>query len=79
MIGLADGRSDGAVSADGRVAGTYLHGLFMETGQRQAWLARLGASSSGTDYGALQDEVLDDLAGHLEAHADLDRILDVAR
>ena len=37
------GRPDGAVSADGRVAGCYLHGLFASDAFRRAFLARLGA------------------------------------
>ena len=38
---LADGSPEGAVSADGRVIGTYIHGLFADDRQRAAWLARL--------------------------------------
>jgi adenosylcobyric acid synthase len=71
-------RTDGAVSADGQVMGTYLHGFFMETAQRQVWLNRLGGSG-GTDYRALQESILDELADHLEQHADLEGILTLAR
>ncbi len=39
LLRLEDGRPDGAVSADGRVAGTYLHGFFAGDAQRAAWLA----------------------------------------
>ncbi|MGU3362471.1 cobyric acid synthase [Methylobacterium sp. M6A4_1b] len=67
-IRLADGRSDGAVSADGRVTGTYVHGLFADDRQRGAWLARLGAAPSGLAYEAGIEAVLDRLADHLEAH-----------
>ncbi len=35
---LADGSPEGAVSADGRVIGTYVHGLFADDRQRAAWL-----------------------------------------
>jgi adenosylcobyric acid synthase len=34
-----DGRPDGAISADGRVAGCYVHGLFASDAFRQTWLA----------------------------------------
>src|SRR5215470_12653427 len=40
---LAGGRGEGARSSNGRVFGTYIHGLFANDGQRAAWLARLGA------------------------------------
>ncbi|MCF3972572.1 cobyric acid synthase [Paracoccus salsus] len=69
---------DGATSADGRIAGTYLHGLFSDDGFRAAWLARLGASSR-PGYEAGVDRALDDLADHLEAHLDVTGLLAVAR
>ena len=42
MLDLA-GRPDGAVSADGRIMGCYVHGLFAADGFRHAFLARLRA------------------------------------
>ena len=75
---LADERTDGAVSPDGRVAGTYVHGLFADDRQRAAWLARLGGESAGLDYEAGVEETLDALAAHLEAHLDIDAIFSEA-
>ena len=46
------GTADGARSADGRIFGTYLHGLFSDDRQRSAWLKRLGASGSALNYEA---------------------------
>jgi adenosylcobyric acid synthase len=68
------GRPDGAVAADGRVMGCYLHGLFAGDRFRAAFLERLGAASSGLAYEHEVDAVLDRLACHLEAHLDLDTI-----
>jgi adenosylcobyric acid synthase len=76
---LADGSAEGAVSADGRVAGTYVHGLFADDGQRAAWLARLSAGPTRIAYDALLEQTLDALAAHLAAHLDLDRLLTLAR
>ncbi|MFD0933582.1 cobyric acid synthase CobQ, partial [Methylobacterium trifolii] len=73
-----DGRADGAVSPDGLVCGTYVHGLFSDDRQRAAWLARLGATSDGASYEAGIERVLDGLARHIEAHVDCDRLLDLA-
>ncbi|MDR7036470.1 adenosylcobyric acid synthase [Methylobacterium sp. BE186] len=78
LLRLADGRTDGAVSADGRVFGTYVHGLFADDRQRAAWLARLGAAASGANYEAGIEAVLDGLARHIEAHVDCDRLLALA-
>ena len=76
---LADGRAEGAVSADGRVAGCYVHGLFAQDAQRAALLASLGAASDGSSYEAGQEAALDAVADHMETHVDLDRILEIAR
>ncbi len=79
LIRFADGRADGAVSADGRVAGTYVHGLFAEDAQRRAWVARLGGTPSALSHDAEVERTLDALAAHLEAHVDVDRLLKAAR
>jgi adenosylcobyric acid synthase len=79
LVRLEDGRLDGAVSADGRVAGTYLHGFFADDAQRAAWLARLGAPASSLAYDALVEQTLDELAAHLEAHLDVETLLGLAR
>ncbi|MFN3689220.1 cobyric acid synthase [Salinarimonas sp.] len=76
---LADGRLDGAASPDGRVCGTYVHGLFADDAQRAAWLARLGAGSGGLAYEALVEDILDRFADHLAAHVDCDALLAIAR
>ena len=76
---LADGRPDGATSADGLVQGTYAHGLFADDAQRSAWLARLGGAPSSLAYETDVEATLDALARHLEAHLDLDALLSLAR
>jgi adenosylcobyric acid synthase len=79
LIQLQDGRVDGAISANGRVAGTYLHGFFAGDAQRAAWLARLGAPASPLAYEELVEQTLDALAAHLEAHLDVEKLLSLAR
>lgn len=69
---------DGAISPDGRVAGTYLHGLFAHNAFRAAWLAGFGADSA-LDYTVGVEDVLDRLAAHLETHLDIDRLFALAR
>ena len=61
LLSFADGRRDGATSANGRVAGAYVHGLFADDRQRAAWLAELGARST-LDYDATVERTLDELA-----------------
>ena len=79
LITLESG-PDGARVANGRVMGCYLHGLFAADGFRRAFLARLRRrETAGIAYDALVEETLDSLAAHLEAHLDLDRLLEVAR
>ncbi|WP_046864625.1 cobyric acid synthase [Microvirga massiliensis] len=73
-----DGRPDGASSPDGRVAGTYVHGLFAADSFRRAFLAGFGVAST-LAYENQVERALDGLADHLERHLDLDRILAIAR
>jgi adenosylcobyric acid synthase len=76
---LADGTPDGAVSPDGLVNGTYVHGLFGDDRQRSAWLARLGAGPAAIAYDAQIETTLDRLAAHIAAHVELDRLLSLAQ
>jgi adenosylcobyric acid synthase len=72
-------RPDGAVSIDERVMGCYVHGLFASDAFRHAFLARLRPrAESGVAYEQGVEQTLDDLAAHLEQHADLDGMLEIA-
>jgi adenosylcobyric acid synthase len=76
---LADGTPEGAVAADGRTIGTYVHGLFADDQQRAAWLARFARGTATIAYDELIERTLDALAAHVAAHLDLDRLLTLAR
>ena len=73
-----DGVFDGAASRDGRIVGSYLHGMFADDAFRAAFMAQLGAPDSGLQHGALVEETLDHLAAHLERHCDVDAIFAAA-
>ena len=79
LLYFDDGRSDGAVSADGLVSGCYVHGLFGGAAQRSALLARLGGIGSGVSYEKSLEAGLDAIAAHLEEHMDLGRLLTLAQ
>lgn len=72
------GRAEGAASADGRVKGSYLHGLFSSDAFRASVLAGLGHESQ-TGYEDGVEETLDALADHLERFMDLDQLLELSR
>ena len=76
---LSDGTLEGAMTPDGRVVGTYIHGLFADDRQRAAWLARFAAGAPTIAYEALIDATLDRLAAHLEANVNIERLLTLAR
>jgi adenosylcobyric acid synthase len=75
------GAPEGARSADGRVTGTYLHGLLTSDPLRRAWLAALAgrALAGGPGYDAIVETTLDRLAAHLEQHLDIAALLALAR
>ena len=68
----------GAVSADGRVQGGYVHGLFNAGAFRRAFVEGLGAISSGLDHGAVVDQALDEIAEALERALDIAAIARIA-
>ena len=72
-----EGRPEGARSADGLVEGLYLHGLFQEDDFRTSYLATFGATGP-LDWRASIQTTLDALADHLETHADIDAMMDIA-
>jgi adenosylcobyric acid synthase len=67
-------QGDGSVSADGRVWGCYLHGLFANTNFRRSWLRSLGHAESAEDAGDSIDAALDRLADVVEVALDLKRL-----
>ncbi|MEP1353685.1 MAG: cobyric acid synthase [Tateyamaria sp.] len=73
------GQDEGAISPDGRVAGSYLHGMFRDDGFRAAWLAGFGVATSATAYDQTVETTLDKLADHLETHLDVPALLACAR
>ena len=76
---MDDGRVDGAVSPDGGVYGTYVHGLFASTDARAGLMASLNVNSAGADYAASVGQALDEIAAQLELHADIDGMIEIAR
>jgi adenosylcobyric acid synthase len=73
------GRTDGAVSPDGRIMGSYVHGMFASDGFRRAFLAGLGVSASGLSFEARIEAVLDGLADHLERYVEVTALFEIAR
>ena len=73
-----DGRGDGAISADKRVLGTYLHGVFDQAESRAALLRWAGLSEPvAIDYFSLREQAIDRLADELERALDIDQILEL--
>ncbi|MBP7339823.1 MAG: cobyric acid synthase [Niveispirillum sp.] len=68
--------AEGVVSADGRIAGCYVHGLFGSDGFRAGFLAGFGVGS-GLAYDASVDSALDECAASVERFLDLDGLLSV--
>ncbi|WP_135448363.1 cobyric acid synthase [Tabrizicola caldifontis] len=72
------GQPEGAMRADGRVMGSYLHGMFSADAFRRAFLGSLGAVPGGGSYDQNVAETLDALADHLAAHLDCAALLRLA-
>jgi len=73
---LADGRRDGALSTDGQVLGSYLHGLFEQSAACSALLRWAGLSQPmSVDHAARREQMLNRLADAIEHALDVPRLL----
>ena len=73
-----DGTADGSVSADGRIAGCYVHGLFGVTEARAALVMAIGAAPSLEDHNTRVDAALDDIAAELAQCLDIAALAAIA-
>jgi adenosylcobyric acid synthase len=74
-VRLSGGRCDGAISADGQILGTYLHGLFEAPQSSVALLRWAGlADVQSVDYHALREADIERLADLVERHLDTARL-----
>ncbi|WP_260925256.1 cobyric acid synthase [Novosphingobium sp. 9] len=71
-------RADGAMSADGLVIGTYVHGAFASTGLRTALLKSFGVASDRRSHASTVDAALDEIAVELERHVDVGGLMRMA-
>ncbi|TBZ99709.1 MULTISPECIES: cobyric acid synthase [Rhizobium] len=69
-LAIIDGAPDGALSADGRIMGTYLHGLFGSDAYRTRLLQSFGLSGERRNYRESVEQALDEIAEELERHLD---------
>ena len=74
-----DEADEGAISPDGRVTGSYLHGMFSDDTFRAGFLAGPGATPSDHRHDTVVEATLDALAAHLETHLDVAGLLQMAR
>jgi adenosylcobyric acid synthase len=67
-----EGHNDGAVSQDGQILGSYLHGLFESTEACNALLRWAGLAKPHTpDYHSLREAGIERLADSVDRHLDL--------
>jgi cobyric acid synthase CobQ len=71
---------EGACSADGRVWGTYIHGILHNDELRLAWLNTIRAAKglpigeTAIPFGAMREQSFDRLAEHFRTHVDMNHI-----
>ncbi|MCD1262008.1 hypothetical protein B5M42_024815 [Paenibacillus athensensis] len=74
---------DGAAARDGRIWGTYVHGILHNDDFRRAWLNRIrvakGLAPLGADlrFGERREAAFDRLAAHVRTHLDMARIYEM--
>lgn len=69
---------DGCITDDGRIMGTYIHGLFDEPEIIKSWLNQVGITNiSIPNFHGLtaRDEAYEKLVNHFENHIDVEKIM----
>ncbi len=83
LFSLQD-REDGAISEDGRIWGTYVHGIFHNDAFRRHWLdgvrkaKGLEALETVLSFRSRQSLAFDRLAEHVRAHLDMNKLYGIA-
>ncbi|PLW77673.1 cobyric acid synthase [Cohaesibacter celericrescens] len=79
---VIEGKNEGARSKDGRIMGSYIHGLFNQDEFRRRFLQGLGLQSSNQasthSYHGMVEDTLEALADHISQHLDGDGLMEVA-
>ena len=68
---------DGAVSADGKVIGTYFHGIFDEPAVKQLFLSQVEPTYRAKKPEKGRQESYELLASHFSSHLDLDKVYEI--
>lgn len=71
--------AEGAMSADGRVKGSYVHGIFTSDEFRRDFLESFGTKGAQIAYEQDVQRTLDNLAAHISDAIDVDAFLAIAR
>ena len=69
---------DGAQSRDGRVIGTYIHGIFSDDAFRRHFIESVGGEAGTLAFETTVEDTLDELARHLAQSLDIERLLALA-
>ena len=74
-------RKDGAISSNGLVMGTYLHGLFFSDEFRNKFVAKISGNEKEEDVSFIDniDYILEEFVDVLENNLDVESILSTAR
>ena len=74
LLRLDGGRGDGLTTPDGRIWGTYLHGIFDTPDFRRAWLLSLGWRKQGDpmSLAELREAEFERLADTVESRLDME-------
>ncbi len=83
LLKLADNRFDGAINDNGKIWGTYLHGVFDEDGFRHAFLKQVASlqgkpsSFKKINKEQFREQEFDHLARHVRKNVDMKKIYEI--